>query len=573
MTIRFGPSLTRIGADGADGNGAANQDGRRKRLVLVGAGHTHLSVLRDVNKFVAAGHRVTLITPGPFWYTGMMPGLIGGRYTTAEATIDCDAFMCADGATVLHNHVAEIDLNSKRLRLSSGIAVTFDVLSLNIGSEVALERLPGAQEHAVPVKPAGRLLAKVAELLKDGDGSKSITVAGGGIAAVEIALNLRALLLRHRRSHEITVATSSLLSEYPPRAARIARAALRSSGIRFINDSRVARVDRYSVTNEQGETWKCDLCIAAIGIRPPALLGASQLAVDSAGAMIVTDRLQSVSHPFVFGGGDCVSLEARPLARVGVYAVREGPVLRANLCAALGEGTMRTFSPQKRYMLIADLGDGRGMILRGRLAFASRWAMRLKSWIDRRFIRRNRPTVRSRPSAAAILSVIAAVAVFWAVVRAFQARAVAPITWDHVDSLVRDRYPTVRHIDADDLQQRLDSTRPVVLIDVRTAEEFAVSHLPAAIRVEPFTDPDAAMTRLPRTTEIVAYCSVGYRSADFVHRLQSHGYVNAVNLRGSIFRWANEGRPLISEKGPTDQVHPFDARWGKLLRPSRRSGP
>jgi hypothetical protein len=42
---------------------------------------------------------------------------------------------------------------------------------------------------------------------------------------------------------------------------------------------------------------------------------------------------------------------------------------------------------------------------------------------------------------------------------------------------------------------------------------------------------------------------------------------NVFNLQGSIFQWANEGRPLITNGHAVHVVHPFNERWGVLLNP------
>ena len=108
-----------------------------------------------------------------------------------------------------------------------------------------------------------------------------------------------------------------------------------------------------------------------------------------------------------------------------------------------------------------------------------------------------------------------------------------------------------------------------VLLDVRTKPECDVSHLEGAIRVEPGSDPAAIST--PKDKAIVTYCSVGYRSAAFAKKLSEAGYRNVTNLEGSIFRWANEDRPLVHDGQPTDKVHPYNRFWGMLLDKSHRA--
>ena len=70
---------------------------------------------------------------------------------------------------------------------------------------------------------------------------------------------------------------------------------------------------------------------------------------------------------------------------------------------------------------------------------------------------------------------------------------------------------------------------------------------------------------------IVTYCSVGYRSAGVAQRLRAAGFTQVYNLEGSLFRWANEGRPLYRGDTLVHQVHPYDRVWGTLLKEELRA--
>ena len=141
-------------------------------------------------------------------------------------------------------------------------------------------------------------------------------------------------------------------------------------------------------------------------------------------------------------------------------------------------------------------------------------------------------------------------------------------SWEMVDSMIESDFPGVRHITTDSLAVWLaDSTlQQPLLLDARRPEEYAVSHLHDARRIDPdaVTFPD--LDTLDRETPIVLYCSVGYRSSQLAERLQEAGFTNVNNLKGSIFRWANEGRPVYREGNQVEEVHPYDRIWGTLLR-------
>jgi NADH dehydrogenase FAD-containing subunit len=94
-----------------------------------------------------------------------------------------------------------------------------------------------------------------------------------------------------------------------------------------------------------------------------------------------------VAYPDIFGGGDCISLEERSLAKVGVYAVRQNPILFHNLLAALEGGKMAVFKPQKDFLLIFNMGNGQGIFWKKNWVWENRFAFLLKDYIDRRFMR------------------------------------------------------------------------------------------------------------------------------------------------------------------------------------------
>lgn len=141
------------------------------------------------------------------------------------------------------------------------------------------------------------------------------------------------------------------------------------------------------------------------------------------------------------------------------------------------------------------------------------------------------------------------------------------LSWTAVNHMIEADYPSTPFIATDSLAERLSdttATRPI-LLDARSPEEYAVSHLPDARRVDPEAKEFPALDSLSRDTPIVVYCSVGYRSARITKRLQEEGFRNVANLEGSIFRWANEGRPVVRNDRPVRAVHPYDQTWGTLL--------
>ena len=139
------------------------------------------------------------------------------------------------------------------------------------------------------------------------------------------------------------------------------------------------------------------------------------------------------------------------------------------------------------------------------------------------------------------------------------------VSWEKVDERIAREFPRVAHISTEEFHSRLQAgpSPGALVIDVREAEEFAVSHIEGAINIA--RSEDIASRVADKDTEILVYCSVGYRSAGVASRLAELGYTNVKNLHHSIFEWANRGYPLRNELGQTDKVHPFNRAWGSLL--------
>jgi NADH dehydrogenase FAD-containing subunit len=139
---------------------------------------------------------------------------------------------------------------------------------------------------------------------------------------------------------------------------------------------------------ENNANLQGDMVFVAIGIRPSPLFRNSGLPTGEDGGLLVNDSLQCVDHPELFGGGDCISLAGTPLARVGVYAVRQSRLLHRNLLAFLEGRPLRKFDPGGDYLLILNLGDRMGLFRRKGIVWTGRLAFHLKNHLDTRFMRK-----------------------------------------------------------------------------------------------------------------------------------------------------------------------------------------
>lgn len=147
------------------------------------------------------------------------------------------------------------------------------------------------------------------------------------------------------------------------------------------------------------------------------------------------------------------------------------------------------------------------------------------------------------------------------------------LRWQAVDRMIAQSHGTVPTISTDTLAARLnqpEGERPL-LLDARAPEEYATSHISGARHYDPERPNTALLDTVAPDRPIAVYCSVGYRSAGVVNALREQGYTNVVNVDGSIFRWANEGRPVVRAGERVGRVHPYDAVWGQLLNDTLRA--
>ena len=143
---------------------------------------------------------------------------------------------------------------------------------------------------------------------------------------------------------------------------------------------------------------------------------------------------------------------------------------------------------------------------------------------------------------------------------------------EEMKAVVRSRFPNVPQLQPAELAAWLADTNRVkpILIDVRTEPEYRISHLPGAIRIAPAAHGKELEPYASQSRPLVVYCSVGYRSSELATRLRKAGQTNVLNLEGSIFAWANENRPMVSEVDkPAQVVHPYNQTFGKLLNKDR----
>lgn len=362
-----------------------------KKLVLIGGGHAHMVTLANISTLIAKGHRVTVVGPSEHhYYSGMGPGMLGETYRPEEIRFATRKVVEKQGGTFRLDAVSRIDPLGKKLQLASGATLEYDILSCNAGSQVPQSTLSGKREDVFSVKPIESLQAAKRRLLElAGDGRDRVSIVGGGPSSAEVAGNIHQLMQEHGlKPPRISIFSGpAFMKRFPAKVVRLVRKSLERRGIEIIECGYVREVTSGRLELADGQSHPADLIFLALGVKPSPIFADSGLPVGPDGGLLVNRFLQSPAHPEIFGGGDCIYFQESPLDKVGVYAVRENPVLYHNLLAGLEGGELQPFNPGGDYLLIFNLGDGEGVLHKRWLTLGGRPAFMLKDYIDRKFMR------------------------------------------------------------------------------------------------------------------------------------------------------------------------------------------
>jgi selenide,water dikinase len=367
-----------------------------KRLVLCGGGHSHLEVLRRFG--LAREPRVELVLVSPNrWtpYSGMLPGLVAGHYAFEDVHIDLERLARFARARFLPTVIAALDPAARAVTLGDGTRLEFDLASLDIGSTRATAGVPGANDHAVGVKPVEAFLrawSGAVERARAGALRRALVV-GGGAAGIELLLAMQYRIAREAGRRDtvewrLLTDVDALLPMHNARVRAIFRRLLAEREVEVHLASPVVRVEPGVAFAAGGFRVAGDLIVWATGAAASPRLAGAGLAVDARGFVAVDETLRSVSHPHVFAAGDCATMVGHPRPKSGVYAVRQGPPLAANLRNALAGRPLERHAPQARALALISAGDHYAVASRGGWALEGGWVWRWKDRIDRRFVRR-----------------------------------------------------------------------------------------------------------------------------------------------------------------------------------------
>jgi len=364
-----------------------------KDLVLVGGGHAHVHVLKSFGMRPMPGARVTLIsrdveTP----YSGMLPGYVAGHYSLEACHIDLGRLARFAGARLIRDEAIGLDRDGGSVLCRAHPPIRYDILSFDIGSTPCADDVPGAADSTIAVKPIDRfatrweaLLSRVRDMPR-----LRLAVVGGGAGGVELALSAQHRLAQLKRDGlEVTLVTrEKLLPSHNGRVRRLFEGILAERGIEALTGSAIVRVELGALLCANGRRIEFEeaLWVTEAGAAP--WLAETGLPLTSEGFIAVDSTLRSTGDPAIFAAGDVATMIGHPREKAGVYAVRQGLPLAANLRRALAGRRLRRAVLQRRALALIGSGDERAVASRGPFAAYGPRLWQLKDWVDRRWMKR-----------------------------------------------------------------------------------------------------------------------------------------------------------------------------------------
>lgn len=373
---------------------------KARRLCLVGGGHSHAIVIRQLRARLISGLdsklKIMLISPDRYTpYSGMLPGLVAGHYSYEDCHIDLHRLCEWAGIQFVCATVSRIDPDNRLIYSgTSDHTLQYDLLSINTGSRPAIDDIAGACAFGCAVKPVKSFLDRWNGWLNNHCHSQQqqhIIIVGGGAAGVEV------LLAMHYKLNQTTAIKAvftlinrhdTILATHNLAVQQFFKQHLSSLNIQVINNAIVTAIDNTQLHLNNGASLCYDFAAWAIHAGAQPWHAASRIACDPMGFITVDRYLRSTSHANIFATGDCAAFLPRKLPKAGVYAVRQAPVLFNNLLAAHGNRPLVAYKPQQHFLSLLTTGKRHAVASRDVFFFRGKWVWYWKNHIDRKFMRR-----------------------------------------------------------------------------------------------------------------------------------------------------------------------------------------
>ena len=384
-----------------------NGSAAKRRILILGGGFGGMKTARELERLLRPDEaEITIVSRDNFsLFTPMLPEVSSGNLETRHVVTPVRAqlrrshFILAD--------IRSIDLQARTVELVSILndarrTEDYDQLVFAVGSVTSTFNLPGIAERSLPLKTledAERLRNHAIAMLERADDALdpvqrkrllTFVFVGGGFTGVEAAGEMvdffKSILRFYPRVSPSEVEIylieggKKLLPELQAGMGEYSARALERRGVRVWLEALVAGADDEGLRLKDGRTLRTATIVWSAGVKPSPLVTGLPIATGRGGSIGVAPDLSVPGYPGVWAIGDCASI-AHPkggtYAATAQHAIREGPVLAANIVATLRGEPTKTFAYEAMGMM-ASLGGRRGVAgIRGKWLLTGFWAWAL----------------------------------------------------------------------------------------------------------------------------------------------------------------------------------------------------
>ncbi len=373
-----------------------------RQVILIGGGHTHALFLRKWGMNPIPGVEVSLISPlSETTYTGMLPGFLAGHYRIDEIHIDLVKLCRFAGARLLMASVEDIEACHNLIHVKDRKPLHYDIASVDIGVTSKLPYPLDSNKYAKTIKPLTDFIKEweyFFSQVRQGLTQPNVAVIGGGVGAVEIAMAI-AFAFKRVGLTDYTMSIidrTKILSGIQPKSKNRLIANLNELSISVIERAVVSGINARQVFFANRKPINSTFTVVSAGATPYEWLKLTDLPLKG-GFIEVNDTLRVDPFTNLFAVGDCAHLSYNPRPKAGVFAVRQAPILYANIKSDLLGTNAKKYIPQKHHLKLISLGKQSALLDYKFSSSMGPLMWRLKDFIDKSFMKKFSNLQKMRP--------------------------------------------------------------------------------------------------------------------------------------------------------------------------------
>lgn len=354
-------------------------------LVLAGAGHGHINILRKLIKdknYKFNNTKIKLITDNDLqFYSGMIPGFIEGIYDLEEISFNVPELCKRLGIEYIQEKIIEID-SIKKIVITENNAYPFDYISINVGSEtkdIFDDKINN--KNIIKVKPISNLVMLKTNL--DKNYINNLVIIGSGASSIELALSIS----EKYKAVKINIISKSedILKNFNNKSRKKAYEILKSRGVEILLQKDILNINNNEVMLNDYSMIKFDFCIIATGVKGQSIKYTNYQVTDN-NFLVVDEHLFADKNTIAIGDMICID-KYDSLPKAGVIAIRQSPVLSENISNMVNKKEVKKFfTPRSNYLQILNIGNKKAIINYNNFTYQGKLAWYIKDIIDRHYM-------------------------------------------------------------------------------------------------------------------------------------------------------------------------------------------